>query len=212
MAQTNNSYNRSRRKKKRKKKYGRVILARVIFMLSVLAVIALVAAGIYKLYGLVTDNIKKEAKVTTVTIARNGTISETIIEEFNPGFYDEESLRSDIDSRISASGGGVELLGLSFSGGEATLDLKYGSDDDMAAFNDEIFYADAIDDLMSQGVSFDSDAVKAGGSHAVIVSEPMDIRCPKKILYAGGQVTIDMDDQKLAHCTTEDGTIAFVIY
>ena len=82
----------------------------------------------------------------------------------------------------------------------------------MAKFNDEVFYADTIDELLSQGVTFDSEAIRAGGTHAVIVSEAMDIRCPKKIIYAGKNVAIDEKDPKLAHCSAQEGEIGFVIY
>ena len=213
MPQANNSYNRSRRKKKRKRRNrAKVYIARFIFGLCVLGILVFLFWGAYKVYAIITDGMSKNYEVTTVTVARNGSIKETIIEEFNPGFYDEASLKADVESKISASGGKVEYEGLDFSNGVATLKLEYETDDDMAAFNDEIFYADTIDNLVSQGVSFDSAAIKTGGTHAVIVSEPLDIRCPKKILYTGGAVTIDEDNEKLAHCTTEDGSIAFVIY
>ncbi|MBR1523758.1 MAG: hypothetical protein IJ641_04810 [Lachnospiraceae bacterium] len=212
MAQADNSYNRNRRRKKRRKKKSRVILARLVFALAVLLIITLILVGGYKLYGFVSDKISSDVKVTTVTVGRSDTIKETIIEEFNPGFYDEESLENDVDSKIKASGGKVRSEGLTFSNGTVALKLEYDSDDDMAEFNDVIFYSDTIDNLVSQGVSFDSEAIKSGGTHAVIVSESMDIKVPKKILYTGGAVVIDDEDQKLAHCTTDEGEIAFIIY
>ncbi len=213
MAQASNSYSRSRQKRKRRrKKRAQVIIARLIFAVCVLTLVTLIVLGVNKIYNSVSERLSPEVTVTTIMIAKNGTIKETIIEEFDPGYYDEDSLREDVEERIDAAGGSIKSDGIEFDDGVATLTLKYDSDDDVASFNDEVFYADTIDSLIDQGVTFDSEAVKAGGSHAVIVSEALDIRCPKKILYTGGSVTVDEDDEKLAHCSTPDGTLAFVIY
>lgn len=208
----NNSYNRGKRRKKKRKSRNKVIAARLIFVGIILVLITLLIIGLTKIVASFSENIISDTDVSTVTVLRNGKIKQTIVEEFNPGFYDEKSLEDEIESRIEASDGKVESEGFTLSDGIATLRLTYDSDDDMAAFNDQVFYADTIDSLLEQGVSFDSDAIKAGGSHAVIVSETMDVRCPKKILYTGGTVTVDEDDPKLAHCTVDNGELAFVIY
>ncbi len=212
MAQNNSRYNKKPKKKRKRRSRNKVIAARLIFVFLLLVLIALIVIGLMKGVAALSDNISSDDDVTTVTVLRNGTIKETIIEEFNPGYYDEDSLEDEIKKKAEASDGGVEAEDFSLDDGVATLKLKYATDDDMAAFNDEVFYADTIDNLLSQGVTFDSEAIKAGGTHAVIVSEAMDIRCPKKILYTGGNVTIDDDDPKLAHCTAADGDLGFVIY
>ena len=208
----NNSYSRGKRRKKKRKSRNKVIAARLIFVGIILVLIALLIIGLTKILASFSENIITDTDVSTVTVLRNGKIKQTIVEDFNPGFYDEKSLEDEIESRIEASDGKVESEGFEISDGVAKLRLKYDSDEDMAAFNDQVFYADTIDALLEEGVSFDSNAIKAGGSHAVIVSETMDVRCPKKILYTGGTVTIDEDDPKLAHCTADDGQLAFVIY
>ncbi len=212
MARSGNSYNRNRKRKKKRKSRNKGIAARLIFVGIILVLIVLLFVGLTKLLASLSENIISDAEVTTVTVLRNGKIKQTIVEDFNPGFYDEGSLEDEIEKRIEASDGRVESEGFSLSDGVAKLDLKYDSDDDMAVFNDQVFYADTIDNLLDQGVSFDSEAIKAGGSHAVIVSETMDVRCPKKIIYTGGTVEIDEKDPKLAHCTVESGDLAFVIY
>lgn len=213
MAQNRNTnYNRKKRRKKRKRSRNKVIAARLFLVFCLLVLFVLIVIGLMKLIAPFSENFTSDADVTTVTVLRNGSIKETIIEEFNPGFYDEDSLEDEIKQKVEASDGGVESEGFSLDDGVATLKLKYKSDDDMASFNDEVFYADTIDNLLDQGVSFDSDAIKAGGTHAVIVSETCDIVCPKKILYTGGGITIDDENPKLAHCTVSEGDIAFVIY
>ncbi len=200
------------KKKRRRKTKTTVFVARFLFVSIILLFLVLIGIGVHKIITVIGENVVSDDEVTTVTVTRKGEIRQTIIEEFDPSVYDEESLEADIKQRIRDSGGKVESEGLDFSDGVATLKLKYKDDDAMAAFNDEVFYADTMDNLTSQGVSFESGAVKSGGSRAVIVSESMDIRCPKKIVYTGGDVVIDEDDQKLAHCTTAEGNIAFVIY
>ncbi len=200
-----------RRRKKRRKDRGRVIAIRMILILVIIAAIAVLGFIGYQLYGLIADMSGGNAKVTTVTVSNKGKIRQTIVEEFNPGLYDEAGLKADIEDKIKASDG-VESVGLEIEDGVAVLKLRYDSDDAMAAFNNEVFYADSMDELRKQGVTFGADAILAGGDHAVIVSEAMDIECPKKILYAEGDVTIDPDNQKLAHCTTQNGDVAFVIY
>ena len=210
--QSKSSYNRSRKKKRKRKNRNRVIAARLTFLISLVVLVALLFIGVTKIIASVSDNIVSDADVSTVAVQKNGSIKQTIIEEFDPGVYDEASLEAEIKERVEASDGGVEYEGFSLDDNVATLRLKFKTDEDLAAFHDQVFYADTIDSLLSQGVSFDSGAVKAGGSHAVIVSESMDVRCPRKILYTGGNVTVDEDDGKLAHCTAENGELAFVIY
>ena len=199
------------RRKKRKKDRGRVIAVRTILVLVIIAALAVLGFIGYKLFGLIADMSGGDVTVTTVTVSNKGRISQTIVEEFNPGFYDEASLKADIEEKINASDG-VESDGLEIEDGVAVLRLKYDSDDAMAAFNGEVFYADTMDALKKQGVTFGADAILAGGDHAVIVSEAMDIKCPKKILYAEGDITIDPDNEKLAHCTVQSGDVAFVVY
>ena len=200
-----------RRKKKRKRDRGRLIAVRLILILVAVAAIAVTGFIGYKRYGLISDMSGGDVTVTTVKVSNSGKISQTIVEEFDPGFYDEEGLRADIEEKIKASDG-VDSDGLEIEDGVAVLRLKYDSDDAMAAFNDEVFYADTMDALKKQGVTFGADAILAGGGHAVIVSEAMDIKCPKRILYAEGDITIDPDNEKLAHCTVQSGDVAFVVY
>ena len=204
-------YSKVKKKRKRKTRTT-VFVARFLFVSIILLFLVLIGIGVHKIITVIGENTVSDVDVTTVTVTKKGEIRQTIIEEFDPSVYDEESLKADVEQKIKNSGGKVETEGFEFSDGVATLKLKYEDDDAMAAFNDEVFYADTMDNLTSQGVSFESGAVKAGGSHAVIVSESMDIRCPKKILYTGGSVVIDENNPKLAHCTTEEGEIAFVIY
>ncbi|MBO5551004.1 MAG: hypothetical protein J5966_03510 [Lachnospiraceae bacterium] len=203
---------RGRGKKRGRKQKNLTVIVRLIFALVILAVIAGIIFGVYKLYGFISEKADSEVKVTTVTVARNGTIKETIIEEFNPGFYDESSLKSDVEKRIKETDGRVRSEGLGFDNGVVTLELEYDSDEDMAAFNDVVFYADTIDNLVSQGVTFDSAALKAGGTNAVIVSDTMDVKVPKKILYTGGSMAVDEENPRLAHSTADEGEIAFLIY
>jgi hypothetical protein len=201
-----------RRKKKRRKNRNKVIAARITFLLVLILTVGLLVFGGYKLYSLLADAINDDVSVTTVTVSNRGVIRQTIVEEFNTGTYDEESLKKDIDTKVSEAGGEVSAEELEVEDGRAVLKMKYDSDDAMSAFNEEVFYADTIDALKKQGVTFDSAAEAAGGSHAVIVSEAMDIRCPKKILYADGEISIDSKDEKLAHCTTQEGNLALLIY
>ncbi|MCR5747233.1 MAG: hypothetical protein K6G03_05955 [Lachnospiraceae bacterium] len=197
--------------KKKKRRHNEKIFLRIIVIILAAALIAVAVFGISKLLEAVSDMAGDDVTVTTVTVSNKGKIKQTIVEEFNPGFYDEESLRKDIEEKIK-NFEGVESDGLEFENGVAKLKLKYDSDDAVAAFNEEIFYADTIDALTEQGVTFNAEALTAGGERAVIVSEAMDIRCPQKILYADGAITVDPDNEKLAHCNTQAGEIAFVIY
>lgn len=202
----------NRRKKKRRKNRNKVIAARTIFVLVVILAVGLLIFGGYKVYSFLSDAINDDVEVTTVTVSNRGVIKQTIVEEFDTGTYDEESLKKDIDAKVSEAGGEVSAEELEVEDGKAVLKMKYDSDDAMSAFNEEVFFADTIDALKKQGVTFDSAAEAAGGSHAVIVSETMDVRCPKKILYADGEISIDSEDEKLAHCNAKEGNLALLIY
>ena len=202
----------NRRRKKKRKNRNKVIAARSIFAAVIILAAVLLIFGGYKLYGVISDALNDDVSVTTVTVTGRGAVKQTIVEQFDPGMYDEDSLRKDIETKVKDAGSEVSAEELDIEDGKAVLKMKYDSDDAMAAFNEEVFYADTIDALKKQGVTFDSAAEAAGGSHAVIVSETMDIRCPKKILYTDGDVSIDSENENLAHCTTEGGALALVIY
>ncbi len=198
--------------RRRKKKKGRVLFARLVFAIFILAAVAAIIFGVYKVAGIIMEGMNDDFTVSTVTVTKKGNLKQTIVEEFDRGVYDEASLKADVDEKVGASNGRVKSEGLEIEGGKAKLKLTYESDDDMAAFNDQVFYADTIEALLSQGISFDSAAINSGGKYAVIVSESMDVLCPKKIVYTDGAITIDKDNPKLAHCTVNEGDIAFLIY
>ncbi len=200
------------RKKKKKKKKARVLFARFIFALLILLLITAIGFGAYKVYSVLSSGFDDDVSTTTIVVSKGGEIRQTIIEEFNPGFYDAASLKTDVEEKIAASNGHVKSEGLDVEGGMATLKLIYDSDEDMATFNDQVFYSDTIENLLSRGVRFDSRALDCGGKYAVIVSDKTDIRCPKKILYTDGAMAVDEDDPKLAHCSVREGDIAFLIY
>ncbi|MBR1875978.1 MAG: hypothetical protein IJ805_02590 [Lachnospiraceae bacterium] len=202
-----------RKKKKKRRRRQRVYMARFMVVLFLLIILGAAAFLIYKGFAFIKDKASGEKlTVTTITVNKNGSIDETIIEDFDEGVYDEAELTSMINEEISRYGSAVEFKGLSTGSGKAELVLSFEDDDACAGFNKTVFYADSIESLKARGVQLPGEAALAGGTQAVVVSESLDVRVPKKIKYVSPGATVTSKNEKTATVVVQDGSNAVIVY
>lgn len=158
------------------------------------------------------------ATVTSLSIEKDGGISNTIVESFSGDYYyedGEEGLKTMIESSIDeyTSGNGdaqIKLKSFKVKDGVATVVMEYGDYQTYAGYNGEDFFAGTIRDANMAGfdlnvtlksISDDTTASKPellgmGDSHIVIVGcekdpeqpEQLRINCFDEILYVGDGV------------------------
>jgi len=199
----------SRKKRRRRQQ---VILARTIVVLVLLAILGALGFLIFRLVGRIAQSAgPKEVSVTTVTVNKDGSIDETLVEDFDESLYDENGLMSMINEELSRYGKSVKFVDLETDSGKARLSLSFENDTALSNFNGTVFYADTIDSLKERGVVLPGDALMAGGDRAVVLSESMDVVLPRKVKYASSNVTVD-GKKKSASATVADGTNAVIVY
>ena len=81
MAQNNQRYGTRQKRKRKRRSRNKVIAARLIFVTIILVLLVLLVVGAMKIVSAFSDNITGNDEVSTVTVLRNGSIKQTIIEE-----------------------------------------------------------------------------------------------------------------------------------
>ncbi len=161
-----------------------------------------------------TDEIA--STVSSLSIEKDGSISSTIIEDFFESYYDEDGLKSMIESFIEAyraenAAARIKLKGCKVKDGVANVRMEYGDYQAYAGYNGEDFFAGTIKDanmagfdlnVTLQSVSDETTVSKPellgmGDSHIVIFvrdespeqPEQLRVNCFDEILYVGDDVT-----------------------
>ncbi len=198
--------------KKRKKRRQKVFIARFIFAMMVVTILGLLVIGGVSLAKKISAGNESDIECSTLIFNKKGGVTQVIVEDFDESLYDESALRSMIDEELSRFGKSVTVTSLDIADGKARLTLDYDDVQVCANFNGMTLYADTMESLKSRGVNFPGDALLSDGKNAVILSQPMDVRVPKKIKYASPGVQIDPDNEKNATVSVEEGKNALIIY
>ena len=191
----------------------KVYFTRIIFALMLLIIVGALVFGAVRLTAYIKTKAES-AKVdtTTVYIEKSGKIKETIVEDFDETSYSEDKLKKMIDDETAAYGKGVDAGDLKVSEGKAYLKMTYASGNDYSSFNEETFYSGKLNDLITRGVSFDADALSAGGDNAVVLGTSLDVVVPSDIIYTSSNAVINKDNPKKATVSPADGELAYIIY
>lgn len=171
-------------------------------------------------------------EVTGVSVSRNGTVTEVVMESFDASYYSEEELKSAVENEITdynSSHGdkAVKKKSLEVKDGEAQMRLVYDSYQDYAGFNHVDFYVGDINGAIQAGYAFEgsflpvSDGKAAEGSNVwgsslmsgtnyktVVVSEALLVDVPGKICYVSDGVKVTGKSEAV----TEDSNVAYILY
>ncbi len=173
----------------------------------------------------------------TISLQKNGRITEAIVEDFSQDYYDEEELRSYIDSQVDAFSaedgrGQVKTSGYKVEDGKVHLNVRYEDADTYGAFNGVEIFCGTVVQAQAEGYKFDTDFVtvedgKANGTadtqtvlgddelKALIVRENTDIIVPGTIQYVsaeGTQVTAKDTVTMEKKSDTSVAPLVYVIY
>lgn len=198
----------SRRRRRRIKAY----ITRAVFVIFVLAVLSAAVFGGIKAFNYFKGRMTAAVDTTTIKVSKSGKIKETIVEDFDENNYSPDRLQKMIDDEVTAYGTGVKAGKLKIRDGKAILPMEYADAKNYSSFNDEVFYCDTIEDLVTRGISFDADALASGGKNAVILSVSADVIVPSDIIYTSSNVTKSTDDPRKAAAASADGELAYIIY
>ena len=147
-----------------------------------------------------------EEALVTMEFFKNGSIIETVTEDFDGELYSREDLKAMADSELAeynkeAGEDKLELEEIKFKDGKALLSVKYASAEDYTTFNGEEIVFKKIAEVSSSrftesvtGVK-NNDTLAAGeiGSlkgTVIIMNADAEIETPKKIRYASSGVTV----------------------
>ncbi|MBE5880743.1 MAG: hypothetical protein E7289_00310 [Lachnospiraceae bacterium] len=167
---------------------------------------------------------------TTVSFSKDGTITETIVEDFSQPYYDMEELKGDITSEISAyntQAGDAEAIVL----GDVELgdnnvirvEMEFKSCADYKTFNEKELFWGTVADAYGAGYEFTSmrdvnqdgvvlsaaDVLEKGDMHIVILEEAQQIIVPGKISYISDGVSV-IEEKRAVNLN--EGQKAFIIY
>ena len=146
---------------------------------------------------------------TSVTVDENGALTEVIVEDRGEKDYTEEELQAyindaialynaaDEDPKITLESGRVE-------NGSVRLTLKYASCEDYAAFNQVTCFLGTLKEAEDAGYTLDRSWLEPNGKEGdldvirerlkewkvFIISEPIKVKVPDKILYASDNVKV----------------------
>lgn len=166
--------------------------------------------------------------VTTVSIQKDGTVSNHIEESFSQSYYDAEELRQAIlmeaaDFNKAAGSDAIGVEKIEVDEGVVTVRMTYQNSGDYAAFNDVIFFAGAAKDapadyelnVVLSGVKDEgqtvgkSDILSMDGYMLLVtdISDPVNLN--GKAEYVSDNVTVS-DNRK---CVQVEGEgMGYVLY
>ena len=145
---------------------------------------------------------------TTLSIDENGRLTEDIVEDLNGEDYTAEELQSFVESSLAAYNPSeeekIKLLSCRVENGSVKISLQYESVEDYAAYNQIICFQGTLKQAEDAGYSLDRSWLEPNGSEGdpqiirerekewkvFIVSEPIHVKVPDKILYASENVRI----------------------
>ena len=210
MAKKKKAVRQSKRQKARRRK---AYIARFIILVLAIAAVAGVAFLAVKLFGTLKDRLPElpageeqaeEAEDTSssyiIAINKDGSLTETSVEDFDTGEYDAEELKKMVNDTISDYNGSgeekISLRSLDIKDGMARAVIYYASDKDYAAYNEKTFVIGDVSDLDITGVTLadDNNTVltkdampKVKGSY-VLLNDDTTVVVPKEVQYVSRNV------------------------
>lgn len=151
----------------------------------------------------------ERAKESTVTVNKEGIVTEALIEEFLSENYDADELEASIkelaDTYNEEIGKeAVKIMKIRVKEGVATALLQYESDDIYREFNQVDFFAGNVGQAKEEGYTFagtfqdvEGKEIASGtvldsctDQQVIIIREPLNVQVPGKILYVSNNMKI----------------------
>lgn len=151
---------------------------------------------------------------TEIEILKDGSIVETITEEFTKEYYDETNLRDILLAEIedfnkSMENGNITVDKFENTDGKLTVSMKYPSSDIYTAYNTDPYnnkslFCGTVAEAHDEGYTFDisltdtkgenaigkDDILGMGSSKILIADAPSRVKVTGKILYIGENISV----------------------
>ena len=218
---------RRRRRINRKKKIIRAYLARAIFLLLIIGLVALAAFLIGRIKKLSSpdnegedETVSENTEVSTIAISNRGVITETTVDSFNTEEYDKDGLKAMAEEAIksynSADGkdGAVSLKDIAFRRGKCSMVLSFKTAEDYVGFygDGRTFMLGKVEELMEKDAQdftglikvkdeealTTEDMKKLNGS-AVIINEDKIVKTPGAIRVISPSVSMNSAKEATVH-------------
>lgn len=170
------------------------------------------------------------ADANTISVQKNGSIKQTIVEQFERSYYDVDELSEMAQEKIDQFNNGTENIvcdSIKTKDGKIIVEITYQTGTDYADFNNRELFSGTVEEAEAEGYSL-KHAVAQDGSdineeqlaeiaqnHVLIVQtkegEELDVKVYDKILYTSGNVILS--GKKDAYITAEgEDMLSYVIF
>lgn len=156
-----------------------------------------------------------------IELQKDGSVVETITEEFTKNYYNEENLKNMLLSEVADYNNGSENGNLSVErfenkDGKLVVQLKYPSTDaytdyNTNQYNDSTIFCGTVAEAYDAGYSFDISMTDSKGEETIgkeellgmgenrmlITKVPVRVKLPGKIMYAGENIIVESRNQAI---------------
>ncbi len=165
----------------------------------------------------------------TVSVQKDGTIRQTIVEPFEPEYYDIEELRAMMQEKIAQLGTGEAIVcdSMKEENGRIVVEITYQTDADYRNFNNRELFNGTVSEASAQGYTFQNlvgadgaavgadEVVSAGEDRIIIIQtkagESLDVSVYGKILYASENIALS-GQKNAAIAAGEGDAVSYVIF
>ncbi len=165
---------------------------------------------------------------TTVSVEKNGKISEHIVEVFDKDYYNVEELKGEYTNAVdqyneSIGGEEIKLKRLELKDSKVFVDIAFTGPSDYESFVGETLFVGTINDAYDNGYSMDVTLKGVEGGDKIgkvrimgmsdkdiiILSEHVRVKTYKDIAYVSANV--DVIDNRQARILSESDGLAYLI-
>lgn len=166
----------------------------------------------------------------TVSIQKDGTIRQIIVDQFEPEYYDIEELRAMAQEKIAQLGGtdtAIVCGTMEAEDGRVVVEMTYQTDADYRNFNNRELFSGTVSEAVAQGYTFknlvgadgtavgEEAVVSAGEDRVVIIQtkagEALDVSVYGKIVYTSENISLS-GQKNAAIAAGEEDVISCVIF
>lgn len=188
---------------------------------------AVLAAGMLML-ALCACGQEKEAETTSVKIEKDGTVVNTIIEDFDESLYNVDALKSMVLSEAAAfnsssEGNSISVDKLEAADGKVTVVMTFSGASGYSEFNEKVLFFGTVLEGYEAGFDLDislistkkdggeigkEEILQMGESGLIVLEEPVNVITPSKIMYASENVAVLSDESAKV---LDNGEAAYLI-
>lgn len=166
----------------------------------------------------------------TVSVKKDGSIKQTIVEQFERNYYDVDELTAMAQDKIEKFSDGAENIvcdSIEAKDGKIIVEMTYQTGTDYMEFNNRELFSGTVAEATAQGYSL-KDAVteegidiseeqlaEASEKHVVVIQtkegEELDVEVYGKILYTSGNIILS--NKKVAYIAPEgEDMLSYIIF